>query len=76
MAEQEYDNTNRGAIFKNDRKEKETHPDLGGTINVEGKDFYINAWKKDSKKGIPFYSLSVKVKEVVAKEAVKSEEPF
>ncbi len=76
MAEQEYDNTNRGAIFKNDRKEKETHPDLGGTINVEGKDFYINAWKKESKKGIPFYSLSVKVKEVVAKEAVKSEEPF
>jgi len=76
MAEQEYDNTNRGALFKNDRKEKETHPDLGGTINVEGKDFYINAWKKESKKGIPFYSLSVKVKEVVAKEAVKSEEPF
>jgi len=74
MAEQEYDNTNRGAIFKNDRKEKETHPDLGGTINVEGKDFYINAWKKESKKGVPFYSLSVKEK--VAKEAMATESPF
>jgi hypothetical protein len=73
---QEYDNTNRGAMFKNNRKEKDTHPDLGGTINVEGKDFFINAWKKESKKGVPFYSLSVKVKEAVAKEAVKSEEPF
>ena len=53
MSEQQYDNTNRGAIFKNDRKEKPTHPDLGGTINVEGKDFYINAWKKESKGASP-----------------------
>ena len=71
---QEYDNTNKGAIFKNDRKQTETHPDLGGTINVEGKDFYINAWKKESKKGVPFYSLSVKEK--VAKESVATEAPF
>ena len=59
---QEYDNTNKCAMFKNNRKEKETHPDIGGTINVEGKDYYINAWKKESKKGVPFYSLSVKPK--------------
>jgi hypothetical protein len=71
---QEYDNTNRGAMFKNDRKEKDTHPDLGGTINVEGKDFFINAWKKESRKGVPFYSLSVKEK--VAKETVQTEAPF
>jgi uncharacterized protein (DUF736 family) len=71
---EKYDNTNSGAIFKNDRKEKETHPDLGGILNVEGKDYYINAWKKTSKAGTPFYSLSVKLKEV--KEAVASEEAF
>jgi|TARA_R100000482_G_C5124511_1_gene147837 hypothetical protein len=71
---QEYDNTNRGAMFKNSRKEKDTHPDLGGTINVEGKEFFINAWKKESRKGVPFYSLSVKEK--VAKEAVAEEAPF
>lgn len=71
---QEYDNTDRGAMFKNSRKEKETHPDLGGTLNVGGTDYYINAWKKESAKGVPYYSLSVKKKE--AKEVVKSEEPF
>ena len=39
----EYDNTNSGALFRNDRKEKETQPDLRGKINVDGKDFYISA---------------------------------
>jgi len=71
---EKYDNTNSGAMFKNNRKEKETHPDIGGVLNVEGKDYYINAWKKTSKAGDPFYSLSVKLKE--AKEAVASEEAF
>jgi hypothetical protein len=71
---EKYDNTNKGAMFKNDRKKSETHPDLGGTINVDGKDYYINAWKKESKKGVPFYSLSVKEK--VEKEAVATEEAF
>ena len=36
----EYDNTNSGAFFVNDRKQKETHPDYNGKINVEGKDYY------------------------------------
>jgi len=43
---QEYDNTNRGSIWRNERKEKETHPDFTGTINVEGKEFFLNAWKR------------------------------
>ena len=31
----EYDNTNRGALFKND-KEKESQPDFRGPINIDG----------------------------------------
>lgn len=58
----DYDNTNRGAIFKNDRKEKETHPDRTGTLNVEGKEYWINGWLKEGKSG-PFLSLSVKPKD-------------
>lgn len=64
----EYDNNNRFSLFKNDRKEKDTHPDLTGTINVEGVEYYLNAWTKEGKKG-KFISGSIKLKE--AKSAPK-----
>ena len=44
--EKQYDNTDRGALFKNDRKEKDTHPDLGGTLNVGGKEYFISSYSK------------------------------
>jgi len=59
----EYDNTNRGALFANDRKEKDTHPDRTGSINVEGVDYFIDGWLKESQGGKKFLSLSVKRKD-------------
>jgi hypothetical protein len=66
----EYDNTNRGVLFKNDRKEKDTHPDYTGSGNVDGVDVYINGWKKESN-GKNFISFSFKRKDA-AKPAVKA----
>jgi uncharacterized protein (DUF736 family) len=54
-----YDNTNRGALFKNQDKESEKHPDYKGTLNVDGKEFQIAAWIKESQKGQKYMSLSV-----------------
>lgn len=60
----EYDNTNRGILSRNDRKEKDTHPDHRGTLNVEGVEFYIDAWVKErNDKSGKFFSLSVKRKD-------------
>ena len=59
----EYDNTNSGALFRNDKKETENHPDYRGNLNVGGQDFWISAWLKTSKKGQKFMSLSVTPKE-------------
>ena len=49
MAEQ-YDNTNRGSLFKNDRKELDNHPDYNGSINIDGKDYWLNGWIQESTK--------------------------
>ena len=38
----EFDNTNRGSIFKNDKKTEEKHPDMSGSINIEGVEYWIS----------------------------------
>jgi hypothetical protein len=47
-----------GSLFKNTRKTTENHPDLTGSISLNGKEFWLSAWKKEGKNG-PFYSVSV-----------------
>lgn len=62
----QYDPTNRGALFSNrDKKTSENFPDYGGSLNVEGREYFISAWLKDGPKG-KFMSLSVKPKEAAA----------
>ena len=64
-----YDNTNRGILSRNDRKEKETHADFRGSINVEGREFWLDAWVKERKDGSgKFFSLSVKPKDAQAEQ--------
>lgn len=55
----QYDKTNRGTLFKNNRKGSEKHADYTGKLNVAGVDYWISAWLKDGKIG-KFMSLSVK----------------
>jgi hypothetical protein len=60
----QYDNTNKGIISKNDRKTADSHPDIKGTINVNGVDYWLDGWLKERKSdGGKFYSLTVKPKE-------------
>lgn len=58
-----YDNTNSGALFKNDKQGNEKRPDYTGSINVNGQDFWLSAWVKKSQAGKSFMSLAVKEKE-------------
>jgi hypothetical protein len=64
---QQYDNSNRGVLFKNDRKETDNHPDYTGKIDIDGTEYFLSAWIKEGKKG-KFMSLSrgKPVNEVVA----------
>jgi hypothetical protein len=58
----EFDNTNRGVLFKNDRKENDKHPDYTGSMNVDGIEHWLSAWIKEGKKG-KFMSLSLRPKD-------------
>ena len=58
-----FDPTNRGALFKNERKEKDTQPDYTGSLNVGGVEFFLDAWLKTAESGRKFMSVSVKRKD-------------
>jgi len=49
---------NSGAIFKNDKKTKETHPDYRGKVMVNGKEMEVALWLKESSKGMKYFSCS------------------
>jgi len=61
----DYDNTNTGALFKNDKKETSNHPDYKGQVNVGGVEYWLSAWIKPTKKdpSVRFMSPSVQPKE-------------
>ena len=61
---------NKGIISKNARKTDEKHPDISGSINVDGKEYWLSGWAKKNDKG-SYYSLSIKPKE--AKQEKKAE---
>jgi len=72
---QDYDNTNRGSIWKNEKKETENHPDFTGSVNIEGKEFWVSAWKRkpDASEKAPALSFTVKAKDEAP--AKKSSQP-
>lgn len=58
----QFDNTNRGVLFKNDRQTKDTQPGYTGSLNVDGVEYFLDAWVKEGQKG-KFFSVSVKRKD-------------
>jgi hypothetical protein len=61
MAYEKKDNT--GALFPNDKKEKDTHPDVKGDALVDGVEYWLSGWLKETKNGVSYTSLSLKKKD-------------
>jgi type IV secretory pathway VirB10-like protein len=59
------DNTNRGSIWKNERKETDTQPDFTGTLDVGGVEYWVSAWKRkpDAKPKAPALTFSIRPKD-------------
>ena len=69
-----YDNTNSGALFKNQRKETDRHPDYNGNCEIACSHcgaitpMWISAWLKTAgptakNAGAKFFSMAFKPKE-------------
>jgi len=50
---------NTASIFKNYKKEKDTHPDMKGEALIEGKAFWVSAWRKEDKNGNQWFSIAL-----------------
>lgn len=61
----QYDDTNRGQIWKNEKKSTDKHPDFTGSLNVDGKDYWVSAWKRreGAADRAPALSFSIKAKD-------------
>lgn len=55
---------NTGSLFRNDRKESDSHPDYKGSALIEGLgECWLDAWINTTKDGTKYMSLKLKPKE-------------
>lgn len=62
MAFEQRDNS--GALFVNDRKTSDNHPNAKGNAMIDGVEYWVSAWTKTDRNGNRFQSLSFERKDV------------
>ena len=69
----EYDNSLRGALFKNeDKRPDKKDPDYRGNAEVDGVEYWLDAWLNTAKdSGKKYLSIKFKRKEQPAPKAAK-----
>jgi hypothetical protein len=68
-----YDGPNRGALFRNKYKHKETDLDYSGTLNIGGSEYSLFGWVSTSKNGLKFLRLSVRPKSAAPQKSSASD---
>lgn len=61
MAYEMKDNT--GSLFKNERREKDTHANARGSAIIDGVEYWVDAWTNTTNAGDKYQSLKFKRKE-------------
>ena len=61
MAYEQKDNL--GALFINDKRETDKHPNAKGSAMIGGVEYWVSAWTNTSAKGTKYQSLSFQAKE-------------
>jgi len=69
----DYDNRGRGALFRNNEKTEEAHPDYRGNMTTDdGPEYWLSAWLKTSKAGVKYMALRIKPKNTNAAQSKKA----
>lgn len=55
-----------GSLFKNDKRDKDTHPHAKGSALIDGVEFWVDAWTNTDKNGNKYQSLKFKRKDTQA----------
>ena len=59
----QYDNNLTGVLFKNDKRESETHPHAKGSAEINGVEYWVSAWTNTDKNGNKYQKLKFTLKE-------------
>ena len=62
---------NSGSLFRNEKREKDSHPQARGSARINGVDYWVSAWVKKTKTGDKWQSLSFTPKEDQPRQPVK-----
>jgi hypothetical protein len=52
-----------GSLFKNDRREKDTHANARGSALIGGVEYWVDAWTNETQSGDKYQSLKFKRKD-------------
>lgn len=61
MAYEQKDNS--GSLFKNDRREKDSHPHTKGSALIDGVEYWISGWTNEARDGSKYQSLKFERKD-------------
>ena len=70
-----YDNTNTGMMMRNENREHDKQPEFKGSLNVDGRDFWISAWVNTGKEGSKIEGKKYFSIKLTAKDAPKDTKP-
>jgi len=66
---------NTGSIFRNEKKEKDTHPDGTGSAVIDGVEYWVSSWNAVGKSGIQYRNLAFKRKDFAYQEPQQAPAP-
>jgi hypothetical protein len=59
----QYDNNMQGVLFKNDKRESDSHPHAKGSAEINGVEYWVSAWTNTDKNGNKYQKLKFTPKE-------------